>query len=63
MHALQAHQKELDSFQKLVEDHDERLKVIQQESTQLMNAQQATEEDKRLDGVVKQYGGLALFRG
>ena len=63
VHALQAHQKELDSFQKLVEDHDERLKVIQQESTQLMNAQQATEEDKRLDGVVKQYRGLALFRG
>jgi len=40
----------LDSLQKLVEAHDERLIVIQQESTQLMNAQQATEEDKHLGG-------------
>ena len=59
----QAHQKELDGLQRLLDDHNERLKVIQQESNQLMNAQQTAEEDKHLDWVVSQYRGLGLFWG
>eukprot|EP00434_Breviolum_minutum_P036864 symbB.v1.2.032677.t1/scaffold3946.1/size47719/1 len=41
---LQAHQRELDGLQRLLDDRDERLKVIPKESNQLMNAQQTIEE-------------------
>ena len=52
---LQAHQKELDGLQKLLDDHNKRLNIIQQESNQLMNAQQTLEEDKQWDWVVRDW--------
>ena len=51
---FQAHQNELDSLQRLLDDHDERLNVIQQESNQLINAQQTAKEDNQWDWVVRQ---------
>ena len=52
---LQAHQRELDGLQRLLDDRDERLKVIQKESNQLMNAQQTIEEDNQWDWVVRDW--------
>ena len=52
---LQAHQRELDGLQRLLDDRDERLKVIPKESNQLMNAQQTIEEDNQWDWVVRDW--------
>ena len=52
---LQAHQKELDGLQRLLDDHNKRMNIIQQESNQLMNAQQEIEEDKQWDWVVRNW--------